>query len=149
MLFKVGNPWRRGPDDRFVGTSGRHFLFAGKSDLVTKCPPYPPSPPPPPLPPSPASPPPLVIAELIHPDAECGTQRENLGTHFANPHECMAAAMSTPGCGRAVMWSIEYNWAWGCRCCTEGGTNPNPNPSPSPSPSPCPSPNQAPSCGRY
>jgi len=71
VLFKVGNPWRYGPDDRFVGDAGRHFLFAGKSDLVSKCPPYPPSPPPPPLPPSPASPPPLVTAELIHPDAEC------------------------------------------------------------------------------
>ena len=122
VLFKVNNPWRWGADDIFVGGSGRHFLFAGKSDLVTKCPPYPPSPPPPPPPPSPSVPPPLVIAELLHPDAECGTQRENLGRRFSNPHECMAAALNTPGCGRAVMWSIEYNAYWGCRCCSEGGT---------------------------
>ena len=35
VLFKVNNPWRWGADDIFVGDAGRHFLFAGKSDLGT------------------------------------------------------------------------------------------------------------------
>ena len=153
-------------------STGRHFMFGGPSALITPCPPLPPRPPPPaplpkPPPPSPSVPPPLIVAELLHPDAGCGrqgmqagAQQQNLGTSFSSQHECLAAALDTPGCGRAVMWSIMYNYNWGCRCCSEGGTSggsynqywavwgiraPSSPPPPRHPPSPLPPPPQPPS----
>ena len=46
----------------------------------------------------------------------------DLGTGYSTQHECLAAALELEECGRAVMWSTEYNYNWGCRCCAPGGT---------------------------
>ena len=76
----------------------------------------------PPPPPSPLPAFPAVEGSLLHSNAGCGTQGMNLGTGYSTQHECLAAALSMSECGRAVMWSIEYNYNWGCRCCAPGGT---------------------------
>jgi len=42
----------------------------------------------------------------------------NLGTSFSSPDQCAAAALENPDCsGHEIMWSTNYNYAWGCRCC--------------------------------
>ena len=59
--------------------------------------------------------------ELAVADRQCGAQGANLGTDFATPGECAAAAAANAACGDHVMWSDAYNHAWGCRCCADGG----------------------------
>ncbi|KAH8088794.1 serine/threonine kinase [Aureococcus anophagefferens] len=51
----------------------------------------------------------------------CGAQGANLGTTFADANECALAARDVSACGNYVMWSVEYNAHWGCRCCAPGG----------------------------
>ena len=58
---------------------------------------------------------------LLHDGQACGVQHANLGTSFSTVGQCLAVALNTAGCGRAVMWSTTHNSAWGCRCCTDGG----------------------------
>ena len=60
-------------------------------------------------------------SELLHDGQGCGVQYTNLGTSFSAVGQCLAVALNTAGCGRAVMWSTTYNQDWGCRCCTNGG----------------------------
>ena len=53
----------------------------------------------------------------------CGSwQAKNLGTTYTTPEECGAAAVMESGCPspKIIMFSAEYNYAWGCRCCFSG-----------------------------
>mmetsp|Transcript_12949 Transcript_12949/g.19794 ORF Transcript_12949/g.19794 Transcript_12949/m.19794 type:complete len:345 (+) Transcript_12949:394-1428(+) len=58
---------------------------------------------------------------LIADGKECGAQHKNLGTSFSSPEECAVAATNEPGCGSSFMYSDNYGYAWGCRCCTHDG----------------------------
>ena len=69
-----------------------------------------------------------ITALLLHADQACGAQGPNLGTGFDTVDACLEVALRTDGCGDSIMWSEPYNWAWGCRCCTNsegGGANSN------------------------
>jgi len=52
----------------------------------------------------------------------CADQGGNLGTDFKTAADCWAAAQNDARCGDAIMWSPTYNYSWGCRCCSPGGT---------------------------
>merc|ERR1712029_725705 len=59
------------------------------------------------------------------PNQNCKNEKKNLGTSFANVEQCIAAAKVDPTCsGSEVMWSDGYNYAWGCRCCSENPSCP-------------------------
>ena len=98
-----------------VGCNGpRPFVC---STVVVHPPPAPLSPPPSP----PALPPPFpLVVFLLHENFGCHTQGANLGTTYTTPAQCAAAAMQDSRCHAigTVMFSHNYNHAWGCRCCT-------------------------------
>ncbi|KAH8069636.1 serine/threonine kinase [Aureococcus anophagefferens] len=62
-----------------------------------------------------------ACATLAYANQGCGAQGANLGTTFADANECALAARDVSACGNYVMWSVEYNAHWGCRCCAPGG----------------------------
>ena len=79
---------------------------------------------PPPLPPH------HVSVFLLHADYGCANQGANLGTTHTTPAQCATAAMQDARCHSlgTVMFSHNYNYAWGCRCCTTSDHHFNSNP---------------------
>ena len=71
--------------------------------------------------PATAAPSARACATLAYANQGCGAQGANLGTTFADANECALAARDVSACGNYVMWSVEYNAHWGCRCCAPGG----------------------------
>jgi hypothetical protein len=47
----------------------------------------------------------------------------DLGATFSTPQQCLDATLATTGCGDSIMWSAQYNYAWGCSCCTPDGAD--------------------------
>ena len=67
----------------------------------------------------------MLPVQLLHPQQKCAYQGANLGTRFSTVDECISAADKHASCGDTamfgVMWSSQFNEAWGCRCCRAGG----------------------------
>jgi len=74
---------------------------------------------------SPTTNPTSSYPKLSRPDQACRSEIKNLGTSFKTAEQCIAAAKSDSRCtGSEIMWSSSYNYAWGCRCCSETQTCP-------------------------
>ena len=65
---------------------------------------------------------PVQCAVELHATRECKTRGPTLSGSkaFTSAHECGEAAAQEDSCDH-FMWSEQYNYAWGCICCADGG----------------------------